>query len=1110
MRAVFVSSTFRDMQFERDALLTRVVPRMNAFLQKYAETVHFGDLRWGVNTTELESEESSKKVLRVCLDQIDDCKPYMIVFIGERYGWIPSADLLHGAALLKGMDVSKIAPDTSVTELEIEYGALLNPDLEGRILFYFRRPFDMSEMTPEERADYASESPLHREKVESLKRQILEKYPGFVRYYDVAFDKETRTLTGLEPLMELIYSDLQRIFDLDLSYLASLPAAERALANSRAYLNKIGEGTVDRKESSVNDFDFDAFEYYYQMRYETTPSFEVITADVGMGAKTVIAQQMRTAEEEGSGVIALAYGLDEFTSSMSSIEGAIAYKLEEMMGHEHVDYRGRDYLADLLYEYTTVSELPYLHIFMVNLPRTALGLFHRIAALYPNLFGVGFHVHFRTPLADNAPLPFFLKNYVTRVAPLTKREQKKVIQSILRSKRKELSEPVIAEILAHKSSACPLYLSLLVERLLMLDSEDFKNIRALGDGMDNINKYMISIVRESGDDVADISHDLLRELCQRINPTMIPRLIAHLTLRHHLNEEGISELFGHYGWGYNALDYTLFKKTFPSLVYESADGFLFFTNDDVKEGARRLLEELKIDTGIDELIDYLKTKSEKYSRKGLPIMLAEAGRAAEFLDVILSGIDVPIASVFKGGDEGVREKYNNYEQRYTTEMAESLSREGDTLATDVIAELARRLAAGEIQYPYTVLSACFRFNTPNLSSVADTLRSARMLMTMTALFEKYSGQSEAVDVAIFLLRTIHFHAYTGFVIDPEFEAFVGECARYTQRVSERMSPIMQELQRKRLIYIEDTGADLIVSMYNYYTRLKAVDNPTKHPLYAIVSGMCTNMDNLVGARTAEYFDCLFRGDTTWVDRFGSVIAQSFWLGMGAYMKLINGDVATARTYYLAFLSLHRLKFSGGIDWRYRQKYFGLLSDTLDFLGEQEYDGLAEIYDDVFRSCYLELSENYTDVGSALALMKMHRDGARTDAIKDVMSPFYTIWTVVLSRVGEITDPDAFFTVIDYFIYFRIIFTRDEELDERFFRFSEIVTALLEHMIDTGHDDGAAHEYLYIAARKYAYAEDMSIAEVIDMLGESLADGTDIPLDEVDGIVRLAHEAHGGK
>ena len=190
MRAVFISSTFRDMQFERDAVQTRVLPRLNDFLSRYAETAHFGDLRWGVNTTDLESDESSKKVLRVCLDQIDDCKPYMIVFIGERYGWIPSRELLQEVALLKGIDADKIKENTSVTELEIEYGALLHPDLEGRILFYFRNPFDDSKMTEAEKADYLAESPLHAERVRKLKQAVMEKYPQFVRTYDVVSTKK--------------------------------------------------------------------------------------------------------------------------------------------------------------------------------------------------------------------------------------------------------------------------------------------------------------------------------------------------------------------------------------------------------------------------------------------------------------------------------------------------------------------------------------------------------------------------------------------------------------------------------------------------------------------------------------------------------------------------------------------------------------------------------------------------------------------------------------------------------------------------------------------------------------------------------------------------------
>ena len=173
MRYVFVSSTFKDMQFERDEVKNRLTPRIDTFLSSFGENVYFGDLRWGVNTLEMSEEESSKKVLKVCLDEIDDCRPYMIVFIGERYGWIPAEELMNEMMEVKG--IKDVNPDISVTNLEIEYGALINPDLEGRILFYFRN-LDTSEMSEEEKKIYGSESPTHKEKLESLKRKIKELY----------------------------------------------------------------------------------------------------------------------------------------------------------------------------------------------------------------------------------------------------------------------------------------------------------------------------------------------------------------------------------------------------------------------------------------------------------------------------------------------------------------------------------------------------------------------------------------------------------------------------------------------------------------------------------------------------------------------------------------------------------------------------------------------------------------------------------------------------------------------------------------------------------------------------------------------------------------------
>jgi hypothetical protein len=63
-KSIFISSTFRDMQTERDALRDFVLPRVNEFASKYGRAVEIIDLRWGVDTASVSEEEQNRKVLR--------------------------------------------------------------------------------------------------------------------------------------------------------------------------------------------------------------------------------------------------------------------------------------------------------------------------------------------------------------------------------------------------------------------------------------------------------------------------------------------------------------------------------------------------------------------------------------------------------------------------------------------------------------------------------------------------------------------------------------------------------------------------------------------------------------------------------------------------------------------------------------------------------------------------------------------------------------------------------------------------------------------------------------------------------------------------------------
>lgn len=82
---VFISSTFRDMHNERDYLVRIVFPELRKRCARRRLNLIDIDLRWGVT----EEEAERKKVLEICLDEIDHCRPFFIGILGECYGWVP-------------------------------------------------------------------------------------------------------------------------------------------------------------------------------------------------------------------------------------------------------------------------------------------------------------------------------------------------------------------------------------------------------------------------------------------------------------------------------------------------------------------------------------------------------------------------------------------------------------------------------------------------------------------------------------------------------------------------------------------------------------------------------------------------------------------------------------------------------------------------------------------------------------------------------------------------------------------------------------------------------------------------------------------------------------
>src|ERR1700683_3106092 len=85
---VFVSSTFRDMQAEREELVKRVFPRLRKRCAQRGVAWTEVDLRWGIT----EDQAQRGETLPICLGEIDHCLPFFLCLLGERYGWVPGPE----------------------------------------------------------------------------------------------------------------------------------------------------------------------------------------------------------------------------------------------------------------------------------------------------------------------------------------------------------------------------------------------------------------------------------------------------------------------------------------------------------------------------------------------------------------------------------------------------------------------------------------------------------------------------------------------------------------------------------------------------------------------------------------------------------------------------------------------------------------------------------------------------------------------------------------------------------------------------------------------------------------------------------------------------------
>ena len=593
METIFISSTFRDMYAERDVLLEKTIPALNAKAMAYGDAVSACDLRWGVDTTDLDEEIANRKVCDVCFDEIDRSTSPMVVLLGERYGWIPPESLVEDLATSRSMHLDDL--QVSVTNLEIEYGAFTK---RLNTLFYFR------EIVGDTPAGYGAEDELHEQKLRALKQRIAKAFPGNVKTFTVRYENGQPNKSDMDAFHRMVYGDVERI-------LASRwrdEAAESPEEQAQRLEMQAHWQFAEMKGSSLCA-KRDELEQAIRM-IESGTRLLILKGREGAGKSTLFGALVLDLRDRGWKVIPVSCGLTQKSSDAESLMHLLVRRLEAELGEGHRGVAVAEDEDDLSYKKGYVEALRRRYVELCEklvarggrsiimldaVDQLAAGEARESFAFVPRgalADGLRFVMTCQPELDTRSlevsqGLPSDQDAMVLFIDTLRESEKRKVIYGILERHRKSLAEPVIDLLVSQKGSDTPLYLSLMLQRLMIMDIHDFEAINDRGGSMDEINKYQIGLIEEAPDSLAQVSALLIEEVGRRFHPGFMRRALILMGLtRYGLRMGDLASLCAD-AWNY--LDFAYVNLYLSDSFFHRLDGRIDFVHGCFRQGVDLLV-----------------------------------------------------------------------------------------------------------------------------------------------------------------------------------------------------------------------------------------------------------------------------------------------------------------------------------------------------------------------------------------------------------------------------------------------------------------------------------------------------------------------------------------
>ena len=590
MIKIFISSTFTDMHAERDGIQMQILPQLRKKVESLGENFDFCDLRWGINTHDIDEEDRMSKILEVCFQEISKCSDseseiFMIVMLGERYGSCPDKSRIDD--VLKQMNDNtrghRFTADEvvgkSYTHLEVNFGPLADDEQFRRTIFMFRDPIAGA---PENFLGSAEDG----RNLSLLKARIREKSKR-LRLDNVVDYSLTWTQTdtegkieGIDEFCERLKSKLLQTMEPSLSKLAQRTAEERAEKRHWLY--------VQKKAGYFCGMD----ELLEQCKKNLgTPSGNlVLHGPSGIGKSCLLCKAAEIKREEGANVYPfICENAGGWVSKTEIYLEWIAY-LERLLGsagrvapisglQDAKEKENEAYKAvlQLLYTYDNRPDLPALFMFVdgadkidregeigYSIPIVS-NRYKKIKFVYSfqydnDIFRSDAQTHYIAVTAENS-------------------NAEKMLRSNINAAGKELSTETINDIVARYGDRKPNYLKLLLKRFSMLNAEDFKE----GTGLESQRKLFAKLIEEAPSSEEEFARQLIELISNRTDAAQIHAVVSFLASSEKgLRAKDLQALLTRENIAWRTIDFYILINYLDEIFAERTDGTIDFADSQIK------------------------------------------------------------------------------------------------------------------------------------------------------------------------------------------------------------------------------------------------------------------------------------------------------------------------------------------------------------------------------------------------------------------------------------------------------------------------------------------------------------------------------------------------